>query len=697
MFNTQNSLPMRKHLLFIYVVMAMASLFGSCKNDTVTPDPVPPTPDDPTFTIDIVECSHSSVDFRVTPSDDSMTYMLMITTKEYFDSFEDDAAIIEDDLLWFEESAYEEGIDLKEYLAELLKSGIVEDSQANLNPDTVYCIYAYGLTTKGKVLTDLYVKEFTTQSVEQIDINFKLNISDIGYNDAILTVEADNTSAPYFVNVLSQEDYDYWGGDDTAFKAHLIALREYYLAMGATADQMLANLGSVGKSTIEIKELKPNTKYLAYAIGVNNEFLANSKPGVIEFETLTSEQSDLTFEVDITSIEYDRITGTVTPSNNDDGYIVSVQLADALNWYDSEEDFMQSIIDDINYWQGGVDKVLRKGITSLDTISGLQPLTDYVVVCFGFQGAPTTKLSTFPFTTIEAAGDPEELVVEFDITEITHNSVKIVTTPSVGAYYFVTYSERSHFEELVAELGSNDLAVRDIVDADIDYGAEYFGCSRADYLYDMGACLGVSSNKFTQLTPATEYVALAMAVDIDSGEIAAERGFISEVFATIEKIYSDATVSFTFGNYYDGTALAELYPEKYLNCLGYVVLPYSVQVNDSADTWYTNFYQGDYTEWGCTDDDIYAELITYGYNWDPDSVSVCRESGIAVLTYDTPFTFLGIAKDINSNFGHGTIDVVTLTRDGVSPAEEFLSSQPTATASISKLCHSEKPKVATRR
>ena len=69
-------------------------------------------------------------------------------------------------------------------------------------------------------------------------------------------------------------------------------------------------------------------------------------------------------------------------------------------------------------------------------------------------------------------------------------------------------------------------------------------------------------------------------------------------------------------------------------------------------------------------------------------VSVDSTGGIAVLSYDTAFTFLGIAQDWEENFGAGTMQVVTFSRDGVSPAEEFIAAQsstPTSRPSKSAL------------
>ena len=437
---------------------------------------------------------------------------------------------------------------------------------------------------------------------------------------------------------------------------------------------MIANLCFVGEKSLTVDDLKAGTKHYAYAIGVDNDFLPNTEAFVVEFETPTADSSALTFEVDFTNFYYDHVDGIVTPSNNDETYICSIQTAESLTWYDSEEEFMQTLLDDLEWWYGGVETALRTGATDLSTFGGLYPETEYVVVCFGYDETPTTELFTFPFTTTEASGNPADLTVEFaiDYEQLSHNTVYVTATPSVGAHYFMSYISTFDLEYYIEEYGSQDAALIAFANEEIDYGAEFFFCSRAEYLADMGANLGTYTMMFNQLNPATEYIIYAVAVDISSGDIASNRVSVSEAFTTLDKVVSTAAVEFEFGNYYDGTALADLDPERFLNCKGYVVLPYYVKPNVDAMNWYTGFYDGDYTEWGCTDEDIYAELITYGYEWDSDLVSLNRESGVAVLQYDAAYTFLGIAEDYDGNFGAGTMNVVTLSREGVSPAQEFI-------------------------
>lgn len=642
---------------------------------------MPPTPidpvDKPDFVIEVGAVTDTSVEFTITPEDKEMTYIAMMTTKEYFDKFEDDDAYIMDDLLWLDDAAFNAGVELSEYLEGVLKTGVISDTQDKLDPATEYIVYAFGLSKTGIVTTSLYKQSFTTLATELTEINFEIEVSEIGYDTAKVSVVPDNDKAIYFVNVFSYEDYEYYGGDESAFAEHLTQLRNYYYNLGATADQMVANLGFVGAKSLTVEKLKAGTKYMAYAIGIDERFIANSVATVVEFETVAAETSDLTFEVELTNIEYDHIEGSVTPSNNDDTYICSVQYASALEWSESEEALVESIVNDITAW-GNIEDSLRKGVMSLDGISGLQSETDYIIVCFGYDGAPTTAPHITHFTTPEATGNPEDLVVEFEVSEITHNSVKVTTIPSVGVYYFTYYVEKAEFDLLIDDDYSVDARVAYLANYEIDYGAEWFDCSRAEYLYDLGASLGREKNFYNQLEPSTDYIAYAIAVDIQSGELASDKGFVSDVFRTLDKVVSDAAVTIEFGNYYDGSALAELDPARFLNCKGYAVLPYTVKPNDSAVAWYTGFYDGDFTEWGCTDDDIYAELITYGWEWGSEYVSENRESGVAVLSYDMPYTFLGIAKDSTDSYGLGFIDVITPTPDGVSPAEEFIAANPAA-------------------
>ena len=646
---------------------------GCQPESEVKPEPQPD--EKPCFEFEILAAGKTTVEFRVTPLAEEMPYIIMIVDKATFDSFESVEAYIADDLAMFDQIALGMGISLEDYLATIVTTGVKEDGTDGLAPDTEYYLYAYHVSVEGEVVSDLEYKEFKTEALGVSEATFEVSVSDIGYREATINVVPSANDVTYCVNIMSQERLAEFGEGAEAYVNHLVALRDYYLGMNATVDQMIANLCFAGSKSLTIDDLTPGAKHVAYAIGVDDDFLPNTEAFVVEFETLAAEGSELTFDVEITATDYDHVEGYVTPSNNEETYICSIQTAESLEWYASDEEFMQVLIDDLEWWYGGVETALRTGTTDLSQYGGLYPETEYVIVCFGYNGTPNTELFTFSFSTTEATGNPDDLTVEFDIDyeRLSHNTVYVTARPSVGTYYFMSYISTSELEWYVEDYGSQDAALVAFANEEIDYGADFFWCSRAEYLAEMGATLGQYTMMFNQLNPNTEYIVYAVAVDINSGDVVGERVSVSEAFTTLDKVVSSAAVEFAFGDYYDGSALAALDPERFLSCKGYVVMPYSVVPNDDAMNWYTSFATGDYTEWGCTDEDIYAELITYGYEWGSDLVSLNRESGVAVLQYDTPFTFLGIAEDYEGNFGVGTLEVVTLSRDGVSSAEEFIA------------------------
>ena len=282
------------------MLSAVAMLFAvGCQ-----PEPVdkPDKPDEkPCFTFEILEAGKTTVSFRVTPLAAEMPYVIMITDKATFETFESEEAFIADDLTWFDQVAMSMGITLEDYLATILTTGVKEDSTDGLAPNTEYYLYAYHLTASGEVVSDFEFKEFKTAALEESDATFEVSVSDISYNKATVNVVPSSTTATYFVNIMSEERLADFGEGDEAYINHLVALRDYYLGMNATTEQMIANLCLAGEKSLTVDDLKAGTKHYAYAIGVDGDFLPNTKAFVGEFETTTAESSALTFEVDFTN------------------------------------------------------------------------------------------------------------------------------------------------------------------------------------------------------------------------------------------------------------------------------------------------------------------------------------------------------------------------------------------------------------
>ena len=626
----------------------------------------PDVPQNPVadFVLTVSDVTSTSCHFSVQPKDESMSYVAMIVEKSEFDAFKDEYKYQDDDLLWFERLATEEGKSLREWLEGFLHVGTMEADEEGLMPGVTYYLYAYGLDYEGYFTTGVTKMEFATPEIEQTELGFKIEVTDIGLTKATVNVTADKKDAVFFVNVFSTEQYQQWGGDETAFATHALALVDYYVAMGRTTEEMVANLGSVGSASLVFDDLVDNTEYMAYAVGIDENFYVNTRAEVFKFTTKKAVESSNTFDINITGTTYCSVLGTVTPSNGDQ-FICSIQPKEQLAEYESDVAIMYDLVATYQKWNA-LDKVLYAGdVVDLEPISSLSPSTEYVILCFGWDEAPTTGLTRAEFKTEPEGGRPQNQEMTFVLSDIVHNKVTVNIVPKLGLYYFYDCMSIKLLEEYTAETGSQDEAICKFIDERIDYGADFFSSTRAEYLADMGAAIGKQKWTFTGLEQDSEYVIVAATVNMSTGQIAYRKPFTSEVFRTTVLIESNASIEFVIDRYYDGTELAELDPTQFSKCKGMVMVPYKIVPNSDAAHWRTTFTYGDFASWAERDDILY-EL---DYQCDED-----RVQGFAVVHYDQIVSFMGIAVNYEGYTGPFALYEFKAERGKTSPAQEFIES-----------------------
>lgn len=647
-------------LLFNSIV-AVFLLLSACDK------PEPEVPEEPVvpdyeFLLDVSDVTSTSCRFSVTPADEAMTYVVMLVDKASYDEYENEFKYQDSDLEWFERKAMEEGLTLEDWLAGFLKKGKFEGEESGLMPGENYYLYAYGLDYQGYFTTGVTKVEFSTPEIPMTDVSFTIEVKDIGLTSAKVDVTPSDDKARYFVNVFSMEEYQQWGGNDDAFAAQAAALVDYYIMMGKTLKEIVANLGSIGHTAIPFDDLTDNTEYIAYAIGIDDNFFVNSLPSVVRFKTSEVKVSDNTFAIDITGTTFCSVSGTVTPSN-DDPFVCAIQPKAQVDLYESETDLMYEVVATYDKWDA-LDEILYVGETvDLEAISSLEPSMDYVVLCFGWEGAPTTPLFKAEFTTDKAGGRPQQQELKFSFTDIQHNKFTVHITPKVGLHYFYECISVGELELRVAAAGTRDEAICTFLDEKIDYGAEFFGCTRAEYLADMGAAIGKDTWTFTGLEEDTEYVVVAASVNMNTGRLALRKGFCSEAVRTGVLIESDAEIAFSIDKYYDGSELAALDPVQFGKCEGMVLVPYQVIPNGTAAHWRTTFAYGEFRSWAERDD----VLLELDYKCDED-----KTQGYAVVHYDQIVSFLGIAVNAEGYTGPFTIYEFKAERGGASPAREFM-------------------------
>lgn len=658
-----------RRIIDLFCVFMMALAVVCCdKPQPEEPDGPdgPDTPDVPEeiFTLEVSDLTSTSCHFSVKPKMEDMTYVVMLVDKAEFDKFEDEYAYQDNDMEWFERKASEEGKTLSEWLETFLHKGPFEAEERGLMPGVSYYLYAYGLTVEGFFTSGVTRLEFTTPEVEITDVTFDLAVSEIGLTDARVKVSASDKDAVFFVNVFSMEQYQQWGGDETAFANHAGALVDYYVQMGQTVDAMVANLGHVGKMEAVFDGLTADTEYIAYAVGIDERFFVNTRAETFTFRTQKSAESSNTFTVDIQETTFCSVKGTVTPSN-DDPFVCLIQAKSQFEKYDSDLDIMYELVSTYQKWNS-LDEILYSGETvDLEPISYLSPETEYYLFCFGWDEAPTTPLTKVEFTTAAAGGNPRGQELSFHLSDIMHNKVTVTISPKLGVHYFYDCMPVHVFEEYTASEGSENEAICRFLDERIDYGAEYFACTRTEYLEEIGAALGKQKWTFAGLEEDTDYMIVAATVNVKTGNIVIRTPFRSEVFRTTILVESNASIEFVIDRYYDGTELAALDPTQFNKCKGMVMVPYRIVPNADAAHWRTTFTYGEFASWA-ERDDILFEL---DYQSDHD-----KTQGFAVVHYDQIVSFMGMAENAEGYTGPFTLYEFKAVRGGASPAQEFIDS-----------------------
>ena len=348
--------------------------------------------------------------------------------------------------------AMEEEKTLECWLEGFLHVGQFEGQEKGLMPGETYYLYAYGLDPEGYFTTGVTKLEFRTPEIQQTDLSFEISVTDIGLTKATVSVQASVENAVFFMNVFSMDQYEEWGGGEVAFSNHAQALVDYYVTMGRTPEEMVTNLGNVGRGQLIFDDLTDDTEYIAYAVGIDENFFVNSKATVVKFKTRKVVESSITFDIDIQETTYCSVIGTVTPSNADQ-YICAIQPKAQLEQYESDVDIMYELVATYQRWNALEDVLYAGKAVELETISSLSPSTDYVVLCFGWDEAPTTGLTRAEFTTLAEGGNPRAQEMTFYLSDIMHNKVTVNISPKLGLHYFYDCMPVAQLEEYTLSEG----------------------------------------------------------------------------------------------------------------------------------------------------------------------------------------------------------------------------------------------------
>lgn len=461
-----------------------------------------------------------------------------------------------------------------------------------------------------------------------------------------------------YVSMLVEKNYfDSYQSDEEYFQDDLKYIKEMAESFGVSLEEYLTNTLSRGDLLVKnMTGLLPGTEYYVYAYGMTVSGERTTDIYKEQFATVSVPKIDVTFTIN-TSLTGPLCDLSVIPSDKEQRYVIGMYASDGVSDADAAvKMYQQYILDMIAVYEvmGMSPEEVVAGMSVIGDTSRTYELEEnrgYIVFAASCtdNGLINSDPASETFTT--GTVQPSDNVITFEVTDLeAHQATVNIKTTNKDPY--VIYLAKSD----LFEGKSDDEIIKYIKSAE---GIEEY-VRRGDVAVDAA-----------ELEDETGYTMYAFGYVI--GKV--NTGLFSASFTTKSAVPADIEIVVEHSKYFDGTEVEELYPEDYSGASGLAVLPITVNTDgDPADKYYYYIYEGDLTsDIILTDKEAIAALFEDGISESPVSF---------FLPYDDESTLLAFAVGTDGNYSKVYREKIVLSRDGVSPIDEFRPYQASESEAI---------------
>lgn len=604
-----------------------------------------------TLELEVSEIGPTSITIDITASHPDMTWIPMVTYKEYWDQKPSDEDVYISDLAYFEYLADNAGITREEFLVDMLgmgsQEGIVIDG---LTPNTEFVIYAYGLTADGERTTDIVAREATTEKPYEGDITFDFDIKEEDYIMEFV-VTPSHKGVNYYHGVATEAEIEAWkelaASDnlrDAIQVGDIEANIDMFVSYGFIDSRKeyfdMCNVYDTVNDGWE--RVKADTKYILYAAKWDEECQLLGEVSTAEYTTAPAEMSSNKFTVEIREVNQSQVTVAVKTTTYDPYVIIPMKSEDIEGMTDDE--IYNYVISEYDYL---VSEYTFNG-DHTRTFSRMRPETDYTILVFGnTAGTMTTEMVKVEVTTT-ASGDPKDCTFTFNIVPGS-DTVWLEIDPSDKGHF---YNWLIYPADITAEEAKSYIH-------DTILGKYYEGDIPAFSSWELTQ--GYLTTTAYDLLPETDYKIGVVIMDYDTAEFITDMVF-SEVFTTEAMQYADINISVEWSDYWDGEALFDYGYSQFEGCDNEAILPVSVNIEGDYDEYYYAIYSRDLTDAETLPDEMFYDDLSQGYS---------IKSMIVSVPFDTEMTIVAVAYDAMFMPSKLFRELIYLTKEGATPVEEF--------------------------
>lgn len=479
---------------------------------------------------------------------------------------------------------------------------------------------------------------------------FRIKVYDISAISATVEVEPLDKEGSYYMDIIN--DPDFRQAQENGFDHYLNWLINKLMGdTGKSREDVIGMISSYGNDGFILTSLKAETKYHAFAVGIDKDGKSITEVISKEFTTTALKKSANTFKVSAEDVGSETAVIKVEASS-DDPYILAIEPYTVTSDL-SDEEVADFIIKENIAW-GGLEQMIRTGVHS-EEFEG-KPDWEYEAVIFGYtDGYATTDVTRFRFRMAEGSA-PETCVFDFNHVFGEFDMFLDVTPSENSVVYVSNVISAGDLETLIAAEGSRDAALEETLEMLIEEIISDCG-SRARAV-DIISSTGLLEYNL-KFQPSTDYI--QWAVPVSQNGLPAADFSLSGTFTSPAETLSDAALTLSDFRYYNGSELAELYPDAFGDAKGYAVVDMTVKASPAAVKWWSYVALEDLT-------DRSREVIIKNITSAPTDENLERQSVIAFWGVNT---IMGVAQDAQGKYGPLLLEVVDLDKAKALPASEY--------------------------
>ena len=380
--------------------------------------------------------------------DPTLTFLFGVVKKSEYDALGGSEKFIERQLADLTAEAGEWEMSLPEYLDFMFSMWEEEESHKgvydDLEMDSEYYAYAYGINTQAEVTTRLVLTPFRTEPLKTIAFN--LSAADVAQTSATLKAAPDRNDTYYYLGYIQKSEYEtsFQSNDQDVINNVLGVIR---MSIGGDGS-MLGQLPNVfmGDGSLPVSGLLPETDYYAIAFGIDMYVSECTSLSKVAFKTdAVAITDDCTFDIAVAGVNSILIDLDVSPSKAETRYFATIRATK-----DVENLTASQVADDEIAFQNGfmppidwkTDPRIFTGERRLNSrkdlgITIIKPETDYTVYVFGVseEGVRTTAVATksVKTTAVEASS------MTLEIKDVTAGSETDQNDWFGNQIYYFTY------------------------------------------------------------------------------------------------------------------------------------------------------------------------------------------------------------------------------------------------------------------